>query len=91
MICRWDEWDADAAEAQPVGLSLQEPWDGFCTTAEDSPTPSDQGPHLRGVQIPQWNLALAAHRNTSDDHLKLLGESCLRPFALFLTTTLQCC
>ena len=71
----WRVWDVETPGANPEGLMVQPA--GFCDV--QNATPAQQGPHLKAVFIPHWNVLLAVHRNSHNYHLKIFGE----PLAAF--------
>ena len=66
----WEVWDTANPGANPQGLSVQKA--GFWIVPEA--VPAQQKPHMRGVLLPEWNLAIITHRNVSEDHVKIFGK-----------------
>ena len=69
-MLKWEVWDTKTLGTEPVGLSVRKA--GFFDVQDA--TPSQQTPHMRGLIVPQWNIALAMHRNASDYHMKVFGR-----------------
>lgn len=47
--------------------------------------PQRSGPYLHCAYLPEWSVAIAAHRKSMDDHIKIIGAGpcCLPPCPTF--------
>ena len=65
----WEVWDLQTPGSKPEGLLVQRA--DFLTVSDTAS--SGQTPHMQAVVVPQWDVALAVHRNAYDYHMKVFG------------------
>ena len=68
----WQLWDAETLGYNPEGLAVHGA--GLCDVQNFTSEEEEQKSCLKGVFVPEWNILVAAHRNSHNYHVKLFGE-----------------